>query len=250
MRFRVSMLCCAAVAALSVFTSTALAEGGNSIATGPIVVYGHHEFGNTALGAHLKYPDGWTQFFNLKVVAGDQLTIDWESVPSSNGQLLLFPAGTSDYTLGGQGSIAAQRMNSEGKNEMHYTATVAGTLPLVVCTKTGPGASYNFTAYVKHAVSLAVPNLPGLKHRQVVAIQAHTPDGGAISDPSLAIALEAKGRGGSWKRLGRAVVGNSVAKIKAKVPKALWHQSVSLRATASGSSYSTTRSRVSQVKVS
>jgi hypothetical protein len=244
------MLCCATVAALSVFAGTALAEGGNSIATGPVVVYGQQEFGNTAFGAHLKYPDGWNQFFNLKVVAGDQLTIDWESVPSSNGQLLLYPAGTSDYTLGGQGSVAAERMNSEGKNEMHYTASVAGTLPLVVCTKTGPGATYNFTAYVKHAVSLAVSRLPGLKHRQMVTVQAHTPEGGAISDPSLDIALEAKGRGGSWKRLGSAAVGNSVAKIKAKVPKALWHQNVSLRATASGSSYLTTRSELSQVKVS
>ena len=63
--------------------SSAMAEGGTSIATAPVVTWGEQEFGNTAQGTHLFVPHGFDQFWGLNVVAGDKLTIDWEGAAGS-----------------------------------------------------------------------------------------------------------------------------------------------------------------------
>jgi len=249
MSTRVGMLVLAAVVALALFTGSASAEGGSSIAAGPQVVYGQQEFGNTASGPHLSDPHGWDQFWSLSVVSGDKLTIDWESAPSSGTRLLLYPVGTTDYTIDQNETLSHQGENSEGKNELHYTVSATGLLPLIINTSGREGTTYNFIAYVQHAVSVALPRFSTLKHRKTVVAQAHTPEGGVITDPGLSVTLEAKGRQGSWKKLGSASVSNSAAAIPARVPKSLWHQRVSVRVTATGAAYLTTRSRISHVQV-
>jgi hypothetical protein len=248
----------ALLAILMVFSFTvgeAQAEGGNSISSGPLVVYGQQAFGNTALSPHLSDPNGWDQFWNLNVVGGDKLTIDWEATPDTGTRLLLYPVGTSDYTLGSAGPVAQQGENSEGKNELHLTAPATGTMPLVVNTG-GHGHSaatssftYNFTAYARHSLIITLPRLARLSHRRSLKVDVHTPEGGLISDRGLGVTLEAMARGGHWMRLGRANVENSAAKINVRVPKSLWHGSAAVRATAAGRAYLPTRSRVLHVRV-
>jgi hypothetical protein len=232
--------------------STVRAEGGNSIATGPAVVYGQQEFGNTALSPHLTDPRGWDQFWNLSVTAGDKLTIDWEATPDTATRLLLYPVGTTDYTIGQQEPATHQGQNSEGKNELHYVVPATGIAPLVVNTggRGHTGALYNFIAYVQHALAVSLPRLAKLIHHKKISVHVHTPEGGEISDESLMVTLEAKARGGSWKTLGKAPVVNSSALVRAKVPSVLWHQRVSVRATASGGAYLPTRSRIIHTNVS
>jgi hypothetical protein len=82
--------------------ASASAEGGNSIAAGPVVTFGQLETGNTASGE----PFGSyivKSFWNLPVRAGDEITIDWEAKRGT--RIIVFAPGTTDFTISSAHSV-------------------------------------------------------------------------------------------------------------------------------------------------
>lgn len=254
MKRRLGFALAAGVVLPLVLAAVAAAEGAPSIASAPVISYGQQAFGNTANGSHFSrsltspYLQGWNSFWSLPVVAGDQITVDWEAPPRSGTHLQLYAPGTSDFTVGHARPLAEDFEGEQGRNELRYTAATSGAIPLDVRTQAPNGSTYAFTAYVRHALTLSTPRMDALPHAKTVKIGVHSPEGGTISDPSLIVKLEARA-GGAWQTVGRAKVINSVAKVQERLPRSLWHGNVSLRATASGSSYVTTRTSVRHVLV-
>jgi hypothetical protein len=235
--------------ALGLVPAMAPAEGSQTIASAPTVVFGQQEFGTTVGGAHLEKPSGLASFWSLPIIAGDQLTIDWEATLGSSTGIHLYPVGgVNDYTDQEAHTVAGQGQSDNGKNQLEYTAPTTGDMILAMVTNHASGASYNFIAYVRHAVALAMPRLGSVPHRKTVVVAVHAPDGSEVSDPSLQVTLEAKVHG-TWKTVGRASVKQSMAKIKVKFPPSSWRRSIFVRATAVGRSYIRAWTRAIQVKV-
>jgi hypothetical protein len=242
---------CALGTILLVLAPGAAAEGGASIASAPVVTSGQQEFGNTASGPLLEDGHGpkLFSFWRLPVTSGDEVTIDWESTNSS-ALIHLFPVGTNDFNFD-PGSRPQQRqgVGIGDRNEFQFTATETGEMPLVFTTHGPDGGPYSFTAFVKHALVLALPHIATLPHKETIRVGVHNPEGGVVSDPTLRVAVEARRSGQPWKTIGKAIVVNSLATIHAKVPRSFWSGNLALRATASGTSYVKTRSSIRHVSV-
>ncbi len=200
------------IASLLAVPGTAAAGGGASIAAAPAVTYGQPEFGNTAtdggtnpgslsLEQQCSHTgnNGW---WNLPVVAGDGVTIDWEALAESYA--MVFPVGTTDFNLVGSQAVAHEMVSGNGKAALWFRATVSGTMPLVIgaggcfTSTTGP---YSFTAYVKHTVRLFIPHRRVLPLRGTVAVHVSTPEGQPISDPGLQVLMQIQSHG-HWRSIG------------------------------------------------
>jgi hypothetical protein len=237
---RVRRLICVVVVAsafLAAGTASAGAEGGTGIASAPTVVYGQQEFGNlTTPDAHCVYASWW----QLPVVTGDSIQIDWE-VHDGGIHLHVWAPGTTEFNFETRESLKLVP-NSNLKTESTFTATQTGDMPIRFavaeerCPSVNVPGPYSFTAYVTHALSLALPNVASLRSRGTLAVAVHDPAGGFINDPAVQVKLQIKGRGG-WQTIGLAAVANSIAVVQFKVPRRLRHQRVTLRALAAGTSF-------------
>jgi hypothetical protein len=220
------------VASISVLTlvvaSQSYAEGGTSVATAPTITFGQQEFGTTASGSDLG------SFWLMNVTAGDAVAIDWESQGSK--LLCLNPIGTTDFTIEKVHCVAEQGSGANGKNELTYTATGTGALPVQIFTRGGSGAPYNFTAYVTHALSVGMPHIAVLHSTGILTIPVHNPEGGPINDPAVRVTVQIKGRS-SWQTIGAGTLSHSNAVISYRVPARLRHQRVAIRSLAGGTSY-------------
>jgi hypothetical protein len=127
--------------------------------------------------------------------------------------------------------------DQKDNEELVFSAPATGTMPMDVesCDSIG---TYNFTAYVRHRVVLALPAISSLGRRGSLSVSVHNPAGGAVSDPALMVALQVRTRSG-WTTIGTAAAANSVAKVTYRVPRALKLGRVKLRAVASGTAYLT-----------
>lgn len=188
--------------ALFVATASASAEGGTSIAAATGVVYGQQQFGNTATGAFQPGSCGWggsedayRSFWSLGVMAGDVVTIDWESNTKGN-EIRILPMGTTDFTMFQVTPVAEQALAGNGKNQLKYTAPQSGVLPMYfrVCSDT-PGP-YDFLATNQHALVAALAKRLRIRRTARIVGTARLVDGTPVPD-GLAFTLTAKwpGRG-------------------------------------------------------
>ena len=185
-------------------TATALAAGGKSIATATPVVYGQQEFGNTADDQHLEGScnfngDAWRSYWTLNVLAGDLLTIDWESgVPKT--EIKIMPIGTTDFTFLKIEPAASQSLSSNGKNQLQYTAPQTGGLPLYfqACGFENVGGPYDFMATDQHALVVRLQQYPHIKSTTTLWGTASLANGTPVPD-GLVFTLTA-----SWGTRGQA----------------------------------------------
>lgn len=187
------------------------------------------------------------QFWSLSVLAGDHLTVDWESTVLQT-ELKLLPVGTTDFTLSQSKVAAEQTLATNGKNELKYTAPQSGSLPMdfKLCTVT-PGP-YDFTAYVVHTVRVFIARRAKLPVRGTLTISVRTLDGGAVSDPGLGVTLQVRSHG-RWHTVGSAAVSNGVASVPYRLARSLRKQRIGLRAIAQGARYQVATSAVVSTKV-
>jgi hypothetical protein len=239
----------ASVGFLLSLTAAAAGEGSTTIAGAPTIVFGQQEFGTTVGGPHLEKPTGLASFWSLPVIAGDQLTIDWEATLGSSTGIHLYPVGgVNDYTDQEARTVAGQGQSDNGRNQLEYTAPTTGNMILAMVTNHSSGASYNFIADVKHALTLALPRSGRIGHRPTIKVGVHNPEGGVIDNPALHVVLQARVDGRA-RAIGSSPVRHSVAKIHARLPRLFWGKTAALRAVASGPDYATTRSIVRRVAV-
>lgn len=235
--------------------TASLAEGGQSIAAAPAVVFGQQEFGSLSHGAEVGsehcipvYRSWWT----LPVMAGDAVTIDWEA-QDRYARLNLFASGTTDFTYPQTSPVIRSELNANSKAELTYSASQTGSLPLEIeggsdsSCNAGLGP-YAFIASVKHTVRLFIPHRATLPRQGTVPVSVHTAEGGMISDPGLQIDLQL-GSHGHWQTIGHAGVTNSIAAVPVRLPARLRGRRFSLRATAHGSNYTAATSGSVPVRV-
>jgi hypothetical protein len=253
-------LTCITLLLVSGLCGTARAEGGASIASAPTVTYGQQEFSNIGGGSHVTAECGlfggfsgccesyYHQFWSLSVLAGDMLTIDWESeVPDL--ELKLLPVDTTDFTLNKNKAVAEQQLANNGKNELQYKAPQSGPLPMdfKLC-KVAPGP-YDFTVYVVHTVRLFLARRVKLPTRGTIAVPVRTLDGSPISDPTLQVKLQVKIHN-HWHTVGISPVNSGVANVPYRLARKWRHKHVDLRAMAQGASYQVAIGAVIAVRVS
>jgi hypothetical protein len=247
------------IASLLVVPGTAAAGGGASIAAAPAVAYGQPEFGNTATDGGTNPgslsleqqcsqtgDNGW---WNLPVVAGDAVTVDWEAPAESYA--MVFPVGTTDFNLVGSQAVTHEMVSGNGKAALWFRATVSGTMPLVIgaggcsTTITGP---YSFTASVKHEVRLFIPRRRVLPLHGTVAVHVSTPEGQPISDSGLQVLVQIQSHG-HWQTIGSTSAAGGVAKVPCTVPAGLRGSHTLLRAIVRGNAYEPASSASVRVRV-
>jgi hypothetical protein len=203
-RFLAGWICAMLIYALFSATTSAFAEGGKSIATATSVTYGQQQFGNTATGAFQPGSCGWggsedayRSFWSLGVLAGDVVTIDWESNTKGN-EIRILPMGTTDFTMFQVTPAAEQALAGNGKNQLTYTSPQSGVLPMYfrVCSDT-PGP-YDFMATDQHALVTALTKRVRIRRTAKLVGTANLVDGTPVPD-GLAFTLTAK-----WPRHGLA----------------------------------------------
>jgi hypothetical protein len=223
--------------------SAALANGGATIASAPVVVSGQQEFGNTTDGI-MPYGgcagSGQTDFWKLQLTAGDTVVIDWESATGSAGRLDILTTGTTDFNVDQSDVLDTFDIGVNNKAESTFTAEQTGVYPIdfnVGCGGLFPAGPYDFIANVTHQVVLGVPSLRSLPvGRSAIRIGVHTPDGRAISGLPLAVTLTGRW-GGASHLLGQAVPQTGLAVIHFRLPSTLARTSVRLTVAAHGSGY-------------
>lgn len=233
----------------------AFAEGATTIASAPVVAFGQQEFGNLAGGFVTGHgpcvTKQFTQWWSLPVIAGDQITFDWEAQEADTG-LSVFPVGTTDFNSAKENPVYSLGLGANKKNEGSFTATKSGSMPLNLtasepyCENAKPGP-YDFTALVKHAVRLSVPRVPVLRFKGTLRIGAHNPEGGPINTPTLGVVVELK-LSGAWRSIGIGTVSNGVATVEFKIPRSLRNRPTAMQVVASGSEYLTETSAAQRVK--
>jgi hypothetical protein len=181
--------------------AAALAGGGTSIGAAPLVTYGMQEFGNTAEGQHLEDSCGflvgaWRSYWQLPVLAGDRITINWEGTHGT--RLILTPVGTTDFTYLTTDPAYYQDLSSNGKAEAQYSAPLSGSMPLTfrVCEyyEEEPGP-YDFVAVDQHALSAALTPTSNIYRHSALGGTASLMDGTPAPD-GLVFHLVAKWHSG------------------------------------------------------
>jgi len=229
-----------ATASLAVVPASSLAAGGSTIGSAPIVVYGQQEFGNTATDNPNSYcnlgqgnEESWS-FWNVPdLVAGDRVTIDFGGL--SDLYANLYPAGTNDYNFQNANAVASANAEENQHGQILYTTPRDGTMPLEFtsdnCDDAGP---YNFTAYLSHEIVIGVSAAAyPSAHATRFSVSLHSPDGMALTDPSLRVSF-------TLVRRGRTAVLGTVAapfKLTHKWSKSLRGKRETVRVTVTGNGY-------------
>jgi hypothetical protein len=233
-------------------TPDALGAGGNDIASAPAVAYGQQEFGNTATDNGKEGCRGYESWWSLAVLAGDRVTIDFEG-PGAQYDIV-WPPGTTDFNVNSTQYFQKAEVSDNGKQEATFTATQTGAMPLDFATddcdfgSTGKPGPYDFTAYVKHSALLSLSRYSSIRRSGTLTVAVHDPDGGAISDPGLAVTLQGR-RGSRWTNLGSGAANQGVATINYAMPQSFRHHKILLRAVASGPNYRSTSTKTQHARV-
>jgi hypothetical protein len=241
------------LAGVGAWTAPALAAGGSNIRSAPMIAYGQQEFGNTATDS-TEAQDfcGRQSWWMLPVVSGDRVTIDFEG--PGLGYAITYPIGTTDFNVAHTGWFHETQIGDNGAGESVFNASSSGVMPVDFVTDDcdfddsyDPGP-YDFTAYVAHGVVLSIPHVRSLKHKGTLSVGAHTPDGGAISDPALVVQVQMK-RHSHWTTIGAAPVANSLATVHLAIPKRVHSKRISLRSRSTGPGYLTRTSAARRVRL-
>jgi hypothetical protein len=170
--------------------ASATAGGGKSIAGAPVIPFGQQQFGNLNEGAHTENSCGadvYTEWWTLSVAAGDRVRIDWEAQQLEYTALLVYPAGTTDFTYPDTNPLEKQELNANNKNEALITATVDGTLPVAFtstdwsCLGGTPGP-YDFTAYVQHGLSVSLKPYTHIRTSTLISASVRRVNGAPAPD--------------------------------------------------------------------
>ena len=248
---KIFRLAVASMATLLVAASSASADGGKSIASAPTAVYGQQEFGNTANGqADPSSCSDLNSWWLLPVAAGDDITVDVEH-HSAITWLRVYPVGTTDFTWRGARPTVESLWPADQK-EINFTAEQSGVMPLLfnvnaTCVQSRDPGPYDFTAIVNHGVRLSVPPTSRLSLGGAMTIGVHTPDGDAISDPALDVALQVLDASHHWTTVGHASPSSGTANVGYAIPSGLVRRMLQMRAVAAGPSYTTETSATQQV---
>lgn len=157
--------------------TTALAEGGASVATAPSIVTGRQEFGSMRVGSNGESCEfDFRSWWLLPVIGGDTIHIGWEA-QKGDTRLRLYPPGTTDYNFPQTQTLAEGSLNLNLKAELSYQATNAGNIPILFrwpySSCTGGGGPYSFTAYITHGLSASLPRVAVLHSKGVLSICAY-----------------------------------------------------------------------------
>lgn len=222
--------------------ASAQAEGGAGIASAPTVAFGQQEFGTLATpDAHCVYASWWL----LPVTTGDSIQIDWE-VHNEGIHLHVWAPGTNEFNFETRESLKLVP-NSNLKAESTFQATQTGDMPMRFaiaeehCPSVAVPGPYSFTAYVTHALNVALPHVGRLAHQGTLAVGVHNPEGVAINNPAIQVALQVKGPG-VWRTIGTASVANGSAIVHYTVPAFERHRLIALRAVGHGPEYASASS--------
>lgn len=247
-----------ALAILALSPAAAGATGGQSIASAPTIPWGQQQFGNLANGDVTANSCGdsiYTEWWLLSVASGDHVKIDWEAQEIDYTELDVYPRGTTDFNYPQADATAKSTLNSNAKAELALTATSTGNMPVAVTSSTwsclaGTPGPYDFTAYVRHALVLAVPRRASLSRRGVLRVAVHNPDGGPVSDPGLRVSLQLLSRSmRRWRTVGSATAAGGRAAISYAAPRSMYSRRVSMRVVASGAAYVTNVAGGQRVRV-
>jgi hypothetical protein len=242
------------VVALCYWAAQALAAGGATIAAAPTVAYSQQEFGNTATDSTSAQDlcNGAEQnsWWLLPVTAGDRITIDFQGAGAQYEAL--YPVGTSDFNVTSASSVEHAELGSNGAQEAVVTVQQDGTMPLDFSTydctfgNFGVPGPYNFTVGVQHALvlSLAVASTNHHRHRTTFSLGVHNPDGVAISNPSLRVAVQ-RLASGKWVTVGAARPAGTIPVVWARALRGRWQ---SVRVEVSGPGYLSATSQPVRVK--
>lgn len=168
--------------------AAAMAEGGNSIATAPSVVYGQPEFGNTATGQELEGQFcRYRSYWSLPVTAGDLVTVDWEGTPGT--EIKLMPLGTTDYTLFQTEPAVSEGLPSNNKDQVTYNVPVSGAMPLYfrscpISSDWGEGrpGPYSFIVTAQHGLSVNLLPREHVRTNSVIYGSAALASGAPVPD--------------------------------------------------------------------
>lgn len=239
-----------AVLALS-GAAPALADGGRSVASATPVAFGQQQFGNTANGGYYaSCGEDHNSYWSLYVTAGDRLVIDWEA-QTSGTELRLYSSGVSDFNINDSNPLAERSLSSNNRDELVFNVPRTGVMPLRFSAGCGDATDlgpYDFTAYVAHGLELSFPRVSRLARRSSLRIGVHNPDGVALSDSHLGVAIELRS-GNKWQVIGLSAVSNGLANVPVRLARKLRGKRVRIRALAAGSGYRTTISRSVLVRV-
>jgi len=225
------------------FADQARAGGGANIAGAPIVTPGQQEFGNTGDGA-------WggcegASWWNLPLIVGDRVAIDWETATDSRGgpsadTLDVWPIGTTDFSINNTHTFESFEIGANDKQESTFTANGSGTFRLMFVNSgcdTNDNGAYDFTLNVSHRIVLLLPPLTRITTTgSQISVQVHSADGNPVTAPNLTLTLEVFWQG-KWHALGSRTPTNGLVRFGVSLPRSLKGSTVKLRVQATGSGY-------------
>ncbi len=230
---------------------SAAAYGGTSIAQAPTITPGQQLFGDTSIG---NYPrscrdHGTADFWKLQLVAGDDVTINWETTGDYLRVIDVWPANTDDFNINNREPFQIFFLGANRKQQSKFTANASGAYPLVFNNSCGGTGPYSFVTYVTHRLTLFAPRAPRASTRTTrLVVRVRTPDGQPITDSRLRVKLEGSWRG-TWHGLASAAPQSGRASLSFKVPRSLRGTRIRLRIRAGGGGYrSATLSRAATVR--
>jgi hypothetical protein len=200
----VSLVVASAVVVGLAAPAGALAAGGTTIASAPMVAPGATVSANSATDPTAVGDDGvgfesgcWdaVEYWKLPLTAGDAVTISVTiGVPTYNLEIGVFPSGTNDKSLANAKSIKTGLPTD--KVPLTFTAPLTGTYALAAGPNCYNGAGGPFTfqvAVAHHAVAKIAVSLPTLTHIAASgSITAKVTAGGSpVTNPGMALKLYA-----------------------------------------------------------
>jgi hypothetical protein len=232
----------------------ALAAGGHTIATAPLITARQLHVGNTGQvperGTCFLGNSTFNEYWRVRLTAGDALTVNFGITEINvDFTVALYPHGTTDRSVDGARSLASVTVGANGSGRLIFRAARSGTHPLRFSScgghQTGP---FEFRALVKHRALLALSSPRSIDRGSTVAVQVRTPDGKPITDRALRVTLR-----GTWagktRTLGRASPTRGVASIKLSLPASVAGSAIKLQALAEGRDYVTAVTRTRTVRV-
>lgn len=220
----------------------ALAAGGETIATAPLITSRQQYVGDTAevpeRGTCFLGNSSFSEYWRVRLTAGDALTVNFGITEINvDFTVLLYPHGTTDSRVDGARSLASVSVGRNGAGRLEFRAARSGTHPLRFSScggfATGP---FEFRAQVKHRALLSLPARRSVDRTGTIAVQVRTPDGRPITDPALRVTLL-----GTWgnktRTLGRTSPKKGVASFKPSLPASVGGSAIKLRAVAEGRDY-------------
>lgn len=231
---RCGVIVLGAFVALAV-AAAAIAAGGPTIAGAPFAVSGQQLFGNTA-----NMPDQSgrrNEYWRLQIVAGDSITVNFSQGSSTMDlHARLYDVSANDFNIDQVNSLADVHPQANGKGQINHTAQRSGTYVLRFQTRSSRAGTFDFVAYVRHAVRVFIAPRATVARTGLISIQIRNPEGAPISDKGLRVTLRGTW-GGKTQTLGVTSPSGGVARFKLNLPASLKGSTIKIRAIAQGANY-------------